>query len=46
MTNHEYEQAEQIIHRIEAQRDEDGQLALVGYILFLLLGFTLGALLF
>lgn len=35
-----------IIRRMQEQQEEDGRLALVGYIVFLALGFTLGVALF
>ena len=45
MTDYEYENAKHIMDCIDRQREEDNQLALLGYVVFLLLGFTLGGIL-
>lgn len=45
MTDREYEDARHIMDCIDRQREEDNQLALIGYIVFLALGFALGVVL-
>ena len=45
MTDYEYQNVKHIMDAINRQHEEDNQLALLGYVVFLLLGFTLGAIL-
>ena len=45
MTDRKYEDARHIRDALARQREEDDRVALIGHVVFLLLGFTLGALL-